>query len=138
MQKLGPWHNEIYEVMVMRYIFNVFLRNYRALNVAISGIKQALKSEQMFREEFALSVLIPAVLWALGGRFEFLPIIVLTLLVLVAELFNTSIEKLCDFVEPNSSAAIGSIKDMACAGVFLTKMAYLAYVIQVLYGINWV
>ena len=121
----------------MKYIFNVFLRNYRALVVALNGIKLALRSEQMFREEFALAILVPAALWALGGHFEILPIIVLTLLVFVAELFNTAIEKLCDFVEPNSSPAIGSIKDMACAGVFLSKMAYLAYVIQIVYGIIW-
>ena len=121
----------------MQYILKVLLRNYQALIVALSGIKQALRSEQMFREEFALAVLIPLAMWALGGNWQLLPVIVLTLLVFVAELFNTSIEKLCDFVEPNASAAIGSIKDMACAAVFLAKMAYLAYVIQVLYGIEW-
>ncbi|MEP1206418.1 MAG: diacylglycerol kinase [Rhizobiaceae bacterium] len=117
----------------MRYLFNVLLRNYNALTVALNGIRLALRSEQMFREEFALAVLIPLALWGLGGDWQLLPIVVLTLLVLIAELFNTAIEKLCDFVEPGSSPAIGSIKDMACAGVFLSKMAYLAYVIQVLY-----
>ena len=122
----------------MNYLLNVFLRNYRALIVAINGIKQALRTEQMFREEFALAVLIPVVLWLVGGEWSLLAVVILTLMVFVAELFNTSIEKLCDFVEPSSSEAIGSVKDMACAGVFLTKMAYLAYVIQVLWNITWV
>ena len=121
----------------MNYLLNVFLRNYRALNVAINGIRQALRTEQMFREEFALAVLIPLGLWLVGGEWSLLAVVILTLMVFVAELFNTSIEKLCDFVEPGSSEAIGSVKDMACAGVFLTKMAYLAYVIQVLWNISW-
>lgn len=48
---------------------------------------------------------------------EALTILIVSFSVLVAELFNTSIEKMADFVEPNFNKEIGIIKDIAAGGV---------------------
>jgi diacylglycerol kinase (ATP) len=48
---------------------------------------------------------------------DFLLILVVTALVLVAEIFNSAIEALCDFVETRHNEKIKVIKDIAAAGV---------------------
>lgn len=44
-------------------------------------------------------------------------------LVMAAEAFNTAIEKLCDFVSPEKHPVIGSVKDIAAAGVLIMAIA---------------
>ena len=41
--------------------------------------------------------------------------LVATALVLVAELLNTAIEELCDYVQPERAPQIGTTKDIAAA-----------------------
>ncbi|GAB7086167.1 diacylglycerol kinase [Marinifilum fragile] len=42
--------------------------------------------------------------------------------VVVAELFNTAIENLCDFVQPNDHKQIKKIKDISAAAVLLSAI----------------
>ena len=51
-------------------------------------------------------------------------IIVVTALVLVAEIMNSAIEALCDFVETRHNEKIGIIKDIAAAGVGIAIFAW--------------
>ncbi len=44
-------------------------------------------------------------------------ILLATGMILFAELFNSAIEILCDFVEPQQNQQIGAIKDIAAAAV---------------------
>ena len=44
-------------------------------------------------------------------------------LVLVAEALNTAIEKLCDFVHPERSKHIGTVKDISAGGVTFAALA---------------
>lgn len=41
-------------------------------------------------------------------------------MVTAAEALNTSVEKLCDFVQPKQDRHIGAVKDMAAGGVVLS------------------
>jgi diacylglycerol kinase (ATP) len=43
---------------------------------------------------------------------------------LVAEMVNTAIEKLCDFVEPGHNEKIGIIKDVASAAVGISILVW--------------
>lgn len=43
-------------------------------------------------------------------------------LVMTAEALNTSVEYLCDFIQPKQDPKIGDIKDLAAAGVFIAAM----------------
>jgi diacylglycerol kinase (ATP) len=52
-------------------------------------------------------------------------IIVATALVLFAEIMNSAIEALCDFVETRHNEKIGIIKDIAAAGVGIAMFAWL-------------
>ncbi|NDP48842.1 MAG: hypothetical protein GZ085_10755 [Sulfuriferula multivorans] len=49
-------------------------------------------------------------------------IVVVTTLVLVAEIMNSAIEALCDFVETRHDEKIGIIKGIAAAGVGIAAM----------------
>ena len=53
-------------------------------------------------------------------------IVVFKALVLVAEIMNSAIEALCDFVEARHDEKIGIIKDIAAAGVGIAMFAWLA------------
>jgi diacylglycerol kinase (ATP) len=72
---------------------------------------------------FSLAVLIAA----LSARdwVDALLIIVVTALVLVAEIMNSAIEALCDFVETRHNDKIGIIKDIAAAAVGTAMFAWL-------------
>ena len=58
-----------------------------------------------------------AVAFAARAWVDFLLILVVTAFVLVAEIFNSAIEALCDFVETRHNEKIKVIKDIAAAGV---------------------
>ena len=51
--------------------------------------------------------------------------IVVTALVLFAEIMNSAIEALCDFVETRHNEKIGIIKDISAAGVGIAMFAWL-------------
>jgi diacylglycerol kinase len=55
---------------------------------------------------------------------DFLLILVVTAFVLVAEIFNSAIEALCDFVETRHNEKIKIIKDIAAAGVGLAILTW--------------
>ncbi|MBK8288981.1 MAG: diacylglycerol kinase [Cellvibrionales bacterium] len=56
---------------------------------------------------------------------DFLLILVVTGFVLVAEIFNSAIEALCDFVETRHNEKIKIIKDIAAAGVGIAILVWL-------------
>jgi diacylglycerol kinase len=72
---------------------------------------------------FSLLVLVAALL--LREWLDALLIIVVTALVLMAELFNSAIEALCDFIETQHDEKIGIIKDIAAAAVGIVMFAWL-------------
>jgi diacylglycerol kinase len=72
---------------------------------------------------FSLCVLVAALFaraWV-----DSLLIVVVTALVLVAEIMNSAIEALCDFVETRHNEKIGIIKDIAAAGVGIAIFTWL-------------
>jgi diacylglycerol kinase (ATP) len=50
-------------------------------------------------------------------------IVIMIALVLSAEIFNSSLEKLCDLVDENYNSEIGKIKDMSAAAVLVLAIA---------------
>ncbi len=86
-----------------------------------AGLRAAARSEAAFREELiALAVAIPLAFFITGEGWKRLALIGVILLLLVVELLNTAIEKLCDHVTPAHHADIGRIKDMGSAAVGVT------------------
>ena len=57
---------------------------------------------------------------------EWVAIVLCICLVFAAELFNTALETLCDFVSPERQQAIKKVKDLSAAAVLITAAGALA------------
>lgn len=52
-------------------------------------------------------------------------VFIITGFMLAAEMFNTTIEALCDFLEPNENQKIGIIKDIAAAAAGISIVVWI-------------
>jgi diacylglycerol kinase (ATP) len=97
------------------------LRKFRTI---LSGLRYAVLYDfsVAWKLVFSLGVLVAALLTR--DWIDALLIIVVTALVLVAEIMNSAIEALCDFVETRHDEKIGIIKDIAAAGVGVAILAW--------------
>lgn len=97
----------------------------RKLRTVYSGLRYAVVYD--FSVTWKLVASVPVLVAALFLRewVDGLLILLATALVLVAEIFNSAIEALCDFVEPRFSEKIAVIKDIAAAAVGIAMFAWL-------------
>lgn len=97
------------------------LRKFRTI---LSGLRYAVVYDfsVAWKLVFSLVVLVAAMITR--DRVDAVLIIVVTALVLVAEIMNSAIEALCDFVETRHDEKIGIIKDIAAAGVGVALLAW--------------
>lgn len=95
----------------------------KSLCYAWAGLKTALRSEQnlCFHLIATVATMILSFVVSLS-RVEFALIIICIGLVLVAELVNTAIEKLCDKIAPSLDEQIKLIKDLSAAAVLLAAI----------------
>lgn len=97
----------------------------RKLRTIASGLRYAVIYDFSVAWKLALSlVVLVAALYARDWVDSVL-IVVVTALVLVAEIMNSAIEALCDFVETRHNEKIGIIKDIAAAAVGIAMFAWL-------------
>lgn len=92
-----------------------------AFSYSMKGLRAAWAFEHAFRQE--LFVVVPSVLLALllpVSPVEKLALVVVLLLVLVAELFNSAIEAVVDRVSLDFHPLSGRAKDLGSAAVLLT------------------
>jgi diacylglycerol kinase len=87
------------------------------IKTVISGLRYAVLYDWSVTYKLILSVVVLAVAFGARAWVDFLLILVVTAFVLVAEIFNSAIEALCDFVETRHNEKIKVIKDIAAAGV---------------------
>ncbi|WP_373539414.1 diacylglycerol kinase [Chamaesiphon sp.] len=87
----------------------------KKIKVVLKGLNFAVITD--FSVAYKLVLSLPILLVAgMFYRWVDLSIILLaTGMMLLAELFNSAIEVLCDFVEPQQNQQIGAIKDIAAA-----------------------
>jgi diacylglycerol kinase (ATP) len=87
------------------------------------GLRFCFESEAAFRQEVALLIVAIPLAWLIGADpWQRLALIAPVFLLLVIELLNTAIEKLCDKVSPQHDPVIGRIKDMGSAAIGLTLL----------------
>ena len=98
------------------------LRKFRTI---LSGLGYAVVYDfsVAWKLVFSLGVLVAAMITC--DWIDSVLIIVVTGLVLVAEIMNSAIEALCDFVETRHDEKIGIIKDIAAAGVGVAILAWI-------------
>jgi len=93
----------------------------QSLNNAVNGLIQSLKSERNMRFHIAaaVGVLILSMFYSLT-REQFLIVLLTVGLVLISELFNTSVEIIVDIITPVYHPKAKVIKDIAAGGVFVS------------------
>jgi diacylglycerol kinase (ATP) len=96
----------------------------RKLRIAFSGLRYAVLNESSVAIEIILSALVLAGCFYYRQWLDFSIILVASGLMLVAEMVNTAIEGLCDFVEPGHNEKIGIIKDVASAAVGISILVW--------------
>jgi diacylglycerol kinase (ATP) len=97
----------------------------RKLRTIASGLRYAVIYDFSVAWKLALSLAVLVAALYARDWVDSLLIIVVTALVLVAEIMNSAIEALCDFVETRHNEKIGIIKDIAAAGVGIAMFAWL-------------
>jgi diacylglycerol kinase len=97
----------------------------RKLRTIYSGLRYAVVYDFSVAWKLVFSLLVLVAALSLREWLDALLIIVVTALVLFAEMMNSAIEALCDFVETRHNEKIGVIKDIAAAAVGIAMFAWL-------------
>ncbi len=96
----------------------------RKLRTVVSGLRYAVLQDFSVGYKVVLSVVVLAVAFVLRQWVDVLLILLATGLVLTAEILNTAIEAVCDFVESKHNDKIKIIKDVAAAGVGISILVW--------------
>lgn len=96
----------------------------RKLRVAYSGLRYAILNESSVAIEIILSALVLTACFYYRQWLDFTIVLVASGLMLVAEMVNTALEALCDFVESGHNEKIGIIKDVASAAVGISILVW--------------
>ncbi len=97
----------------------------RKIRTILSGLRYAVVYDFSVAWKLLVSLVVLLAAAAFRDWVDVVLIIVVTSLVLVAEIMNSAIEALCDFVETRHNEKIGVIKDIAAAGVGVAMLAWL-------------
>jgi diacylglycerol kinase len=89
----------------------------RKISVALKGIYLAVILDFSVAYKIGLSAILMAGFFYYRQWLDFGMVLIATGLVIISEVFNTAIEALCDFVEPEYNQKIGLIKDVSAGAV---------------------
>lgn len=101
---------------------------------AFRGVFAMIKTERNFQIEFlAFLINVFLIFYLKLSNLDAAIVLLASVGVLSAEIFNTAIEKICDIIQPNFDKRIGFIKDISAGAVVL--VAAVSVVIGILvYG----
>jgi diacylglycerol kinase len=99
-------------------------RPLRKLAVIVAGLRYAVLHDFSVMYKVVLSVVMLGLALGLREWVDAALILLATGLMVAAELFNTAIEALCDFVETRHNEKIGIIKDIAAAATGMVILAW--------------
>mgnify|MGYP001600884958 CR=1 FL=1 len=103
-------------------------RIFKALIYSLNGIKYAFMNEPAFFQEALLSlIIIPIILILHTSIVCKLLLIGSVFLVMIVELINSAIEKICDLVCKEKNNYIKWAKDMGSSAVFLAILNFLVW-----------
>jgi len=98
----------------------------RKIATVVSGLRYAVLYDFSVAHKLVLSAILIVVVFFLRAWVDIVLVVFATGLVLVAEMFNSAIEALCDFVEDRHNEKIKVIKDIAAAAVGVTILLWVA------------
>lgn len=95
----------------------------RKMRVICHGLRLAMR-DRAVAYKVVLAAGLLAIAFAQRAWLDFGLVLVTTALVLSAELLNTALEELCDYVQPERAPQIGATKDIAAAAVSICMGAW--------------
>jgi diacylglycerol kinase len=98
---------------------------FRKMRTVLSGLRYAVIYDFSVTYKLVLSALVMTLAVALRAWVDVLLILVVTALVLMAEMLNSAIEALCDFMETRENEKIKIIKDIAAAAVGISIFVWI-------------
>jgi diacylglycerol kinase len=107
----------------------------RKIRVVIRGLRFAVATDFSVAYKLVLSLLMLIACIGFRDWIDVAAVLIATALMLIAEIFNTAIEALCDFVEARDDYRIGMIKDIAAAGVGLSILLWFIVLIGEAYAV---
>lgn len=108
-------------------------RLLNAFTYSCSGLKEAYRNEDAFRQEVLLAViLLPLALWLTSDAVERALLIGSVLLLLIVELVNSAIEAVVDRISLENHHLSKRAKDIGSAAVFICILNLLAVWLLVL------
>ena len=104
-----------------------YKKQLHSFGYAWQGIRGCIGKEQnlSFHLITSLAVIIAGIGFDIS-RYEWIAVILCIGLVIAAELFNTAIERLVDFVSPQRHPIAGQVKDIAAGAVLVCALAAIA------------
>ncbi len=101
-------------------------KKLRSFGYAFTGLKIAWREEFNFRFEAVSAVAALLLSWYFHlSAVGWVVVVMLIGLVLMAEIFNTALEELCDKFQPTHDPHIAKIKDLGAAASFVANIAAL-------------
>lgn len=93
----------------------------KSFKYAINGIRVFITQEHNARIH-VLAAIVAVVLGFMCNlcSLEWIVVLIAIAMVFIAEIFNTAIERLCDFVHPECNQAIKEIKDLSAGAVLVS------------------
>ncbi len=105
-------------------------RPVRKLMVILNGLKFSVLHDYSVAYKVVLSVITMVTSYYFNQLIDLMAILIVTGLMMVSELFNSSIEAICDFLVTEENEKIGIIKDISAAA---TGIAILVWLLVMLY-----
>jgi diacylglycerol kinase len=102
----------------------------RKFKVFISGLRFAVLEDFNVTYKLIVSIIIMVVCAFVYRWVDFFVILVATGVALSAELFNSAIEKVCDFIQPNRDEEVRKIKDIAAAAASVGMLVWVVVIVS--------
>lgn len=96
----------------------------RKIRIMLAGVRYAILYDLAITYKLVLSCLVLLACFYYRQWLDFSLVLVATGLMLVSEMFNTTIEALCDFLETAENQKIGVIKDIAAAAAGISILVW--------------
>lgn len=101
----------------------------RKIRVCIAGLRYAVRYDFSVAYKIYLSVATLIVCFLFRQWVDSLLIMAATALVLIAEMFNSAIEALCDFIETHENHKIKVIKDISAAAAGISILLWVVILV---------
>ncbi len=97
----------------------------RKIRTVFSGLRYAVLYDWSVTYKLILSAVVLVLAFVFRQWLDVLLILLATAFVIAAEIFNSAIEAICDFMETQENPKIKVIKDMAAAAVGIAMLVWL-------------